>query len=495
MPAATIPPWAHGPAEVFRHADDHYGRPDDTDRRLALIGFDNSIEVCVDTFVGLNPRNRGGYQIPKTDKVTILWSFHSKVEFLERYAAEKGIDLGEGLVDAIVWYHDLRNELYHSGNGMTPERRHLVDAREAARKVFRALFGCDVAPSEGRPIPDRPAPEPPPDSGANLVFLSNYINFERAVSRWFKGSKSGYFPQRWSQYLRSSPWAVPFDPLVHEARRLRNELAHGQAGPDGSVDEEHLEAVASRLVALTELVSARSPGAEVATKAGLRGRRLAEAAHAIARDQDPAQSGLSTLSIVDLLVKGNLAINGDEPAKTLFDALIRSDDLFERREGGRFAWREPAKALRRPRPIKKAATQRERDLLSFWTRALPELARAIPALATVRPRPYPFITKSIRGTTYRINAKLDDMSMWVMVRGKTDEETAARFQRLRRAEPAVTEAIGPGFGFVDPEHAAHPFIGARLAEQGIRDRRHWDPVIRETATKAARLYEAVQPFL
>jgi hypothetical protein len=112
-----------GPSRgVSHHADDHYRRPDDTDRRLALIGFDNAIEVCVDTFVGLNPRNRGGYQISRNDKTTILWSFHSKVEFLERYAAEKGIALGEGLIDAVVWYHDLRNELYHSGNDMTPER-------------------------------------------------------------------------------------------------------------------------------------------------------------------------------------------------------------------------------------------------------------------------------------------------------------------------------------------------------------------------------------
>lgn len=495
MPVAQIPPWAQGPAEVFRHADDHYRRPDDTDRRLALIGFDNAIEVCVDTFVGLNPRNRGGYQISRNDKTTILWSFHSKVEFLERYAAEKGIAIGEGLIDAVVWYHDLRNELYHSGNGMTPERRHLIDAREAARTVFRALFNCEVAASDGPPQPDQAAPEPPPDSGANLVFLSTYINFERAIASWFKGSKSGYLPQQWSRYRDASPWAVQYDALVQEARRIRNEIAHGQVGPGTSFSDERLDDIASRLADLTDKVTARPPAAPTQPKPGLRGRRLAEAAHRLAVDEDKSRSGLSTLTIVDLLVRGATAIEGDEPAKTVFQALSQATDLFERGEGGRFIWMVPSPEARTQRPIKEATSDRERDLVAFWERALPRLMEAIPIFATVRPRPYPFVTKSIRGTTYRINIKLDDTSMWVMVRGHTQAETVARFAELRKADDAVKEAIDSEVGFVGPEDAAHPFIGAKLSRLGIRDREAWDQVIHETVANAARLYKAVQPFV
>jgi hypothetical protein len=495
LPVGQIPPWAQGPAEVFRHADDHYRRPDDTDRRLALIGFDNAIEVCVDTFVGLNPRNRGGYQISRNERPTILWSFHSKVEFLERYAAEKGISLSEGLIDAVVWYHDLRNELYHSGNGMTPERRHLVDAREAARTVFRALFNCEVAASDGPPPTDQAAPEPPPDSGANLVFLSTYINFERAVSSWFKGSKSGYLPQQWSRYRDASPWAVQYDALVQEARGIRNEIAHGQVRPGTSLSDERLDDIASRLADLAELVSARPPAAPTQPKRGLRGRRLAEAAHGLAVDEDQSRSGLSTLAIVDLLVRRGTAIDGDEPAKTVFQALGQATDLFERGEGGRFIWMVPNPVATTQRPIKEATSDRERDLVAFWERALPPLIEAIPIFGTVRPRPYPFVTKSIGGTTYRVNVKLDDTSMWVMVRGRTGAETAARFERLRGAEAAVREAIDTRVGFVGPENATQPFVGAKLSRRGIRDRDAWDEVVRETVTNASRLYEAVQPFV
>ena len=40
-----IPPWAKGPFELLRHAYEHLQKGDDNDRRIALIGFDNAIEV------------------------------------------------------------------------------------------------------------------------------------------------------------------------------------------------------------------------------------------------------------------------------------------------------------------------------------------------------------------------------------------------------------------------------------------------------------------
>ncbi|MBA2718771.1 MAG: DUF4268 domain-containing protein [Chloroflexi bacterium] len=146
------------------------------------------------------------------------------------------------------------------------------------------------------------------------------------------------------------------------------------------------------------------------------------------------------------------------------------------------------------RPIKEATSQRERDLVAFWELAIPSLSKALPIFATTRPRPYAFITKSVRGTTYRVNIKLDDASMWVMVRGRTSGETAARFERLRKGQGALKEAFGEGIGFVGPEDATHPFIGARLSDRGMRNRDAWAEVIQDIVANAVRFYEAVQPF-
>jgi hypothetical protein len=44
-------PWLHGPLELIKHANGHLLADGDTDRRIALIGFDNAIEVCIDVFL------------------------------------------------------------------------------------------------------------------------------------------------------------------------------------------------------------------------------------------------------------------------------------------------------------------------------------------------------------------------------------------------------------------------------------------------------------
>lgn len=46
--------------------------------------------------------------------------YHTKIEWLDKYAEKKKLRL-DFSIEEIVWYHSLRNELYHSGDGMVPE--------------------------------------------------------------------------------------------------------------------------------------------------------------------------------------------------------------------------------------------------------------------------------------------------------------------------------------------------------------------------------------
>ena len=131
--------------ELIRHADGHLQNADDTDRRIALIGFDNAIEVCIDVFIKLHPKLRRGIQIKNEDAERALRNYHSKIEFLDEFVASQNASL-EVSIEVIVSYHSLRNELYHSGNGMVPEIVVVEGARAAAYAVFKALFGFDVTP-------------------------------------------------------------------------------------------------------------------------------------------------------------------------------------------------------------------------------------------------------------------------------------------------------------------------------------------------------------
>jgi hypothetical protein len=56
---SELPPWASGPAEILKHGLDLLEEDNDTNRRLAMIAIDNSVELIVKTYLGLPKRISG----------------------------------------------------------------------------------------------------------------------------------------------------------------------------------------------------------------------------------------------------------------------------------------------------------------------------------------------------------------------------------------------------------------------------------------------------
>jgi hypothetical protein len=136
----SVPPWATGTLELLVHAEGHVRAGEDFDRRIALISFDNAIEVAITTYLTLNPIQRGNRQYVRTDVEKWLVSYHSKLEFLEAELASRGLTW-EVERSHIIWCHDHRNEQYHGGNKGTPEKYVLALVRKAAIWTFSVLFG------------------------------------------------------------------------------------------------------------------------------------------------------------------------------------------------------------------------------------------------------------------------------------------------------------------------------------------------------------------
>src|SRR5438046_3555188 len=107
-------PWSSGPAEILEHGISQLEIDSDKSRRLAMISIDNAVELMIKTYLGL-PRRITDLEISRKTYDEFAQSFPKLLDALETYAADKinGIDLGE-----IEWYHRLRNELYHQGNGL-----------------------------------------------------------------------------------------------------------------------------------------------------------------------------------------------------------------------------------------------------------------------------------------------------------------------------------------------------------------------------------------
>lgn len=156
--------WAQGPFELICHAESHLRSGEDFDRRIALISFDNSLEVSITTYLTLNPVLRGHRSYPKVDVEKWLHNYHSKLDFLDDEIRKR---TAAWLVprEEIIWAHDHRNEQYHGGSTGTPEKRVLSVIRTASLWVFGFLFDVpDVEKElEDALLASQPKSPPSPD--------------------------------------------------------------------------------------------------------------------------------------------------------------------------------------------------------------------------------------------------------------------------------------------------------------------------------------------
>lgn len=261
MTSVKSTPWARGPLELFRHAEGHLASGGDTDRRIALIGFDQTVETAIEVYVRLHPRLRDGRELQRDVVERALRSFHSKIEFLESHLGEDGRALSVP-IEAIVWYHSLRNELYHSGNGMVPELHVVNGAREAALSVLAAVFGADLVAEF---IPDADLTEEA--AQATMLIAPDYLGLFFSMYRHLevllldrlpksdRGQRAGGLQGLWELFASRHEDFKALTPDIRAATHLRNRLAH-----EGLPPESHPEELGRGIEALrkvTEAISGR----------------------------------------------------------------------------------------------------------------------------------------------------------------------------------------------------------------------------------------------
>lgn len=134
-----IKPWAVGPFEMLYHAETHFLKGEDFDRRIALISFDNAIEVAITTYLALHPIQRGQRQYQRTDIETWQRNYHTKLDFFYQEVGTRNIPELVEKAD-IIFYHQNRNDQYHNGGTGVPELRKLEGVRQAAIWIFSTLF-------------------------------------------------------------------------------------------------------------------------------------------------------------------------------------------------------------------------------------------------------------------------------------------------------------------------------------------------------------------
>lgn len=128
-----------GPFEILLHAEIHYFDGEDTDRRISLISFDNAIEVAISTYLTLSPTHRNGIEYPKESVVRWQKNYHTKLDFFFEEISNHGMN-EKVTQNEILYYHDIRNKMYHEGGLGVPDSRDINEIRKAAIWVVSSLF-------------------------------------------------------------------------------------------------------------------------------------------------------------------------------------------------------------------------------------------------------------------------------------------------------------------------------------------------------------------
>jgi len=256
-------PWALGPFELLQHAEDHRKNNSDFDRRMALVSFDNSIELSIITFLSLNPIQREGLQFQKKEIAQWLSNYHSKIEFFEHYIVTK---LNQEMLverDAIIFYHQLRNELYHKGNGFVPDKRHISGIREVALWVFSKLFNVNVEKLLDEETPILLAPiKQVSGLSSSTVFLETFISMKKSLDMLLESLESGEasYPsnivESWKNIISRYSDELPQEYLtdVREAEILRNAILSGESI---SIDDKNVRQLSDELEKLSGYIDSK----------------------------------------------------------------------------------------------------------------------------------------------------------------------------------------------------------------------------------------------
>ena len=145
--------------------------------------------------------------------------------------------------------------------------------------------------------------------------------------------------------------------------------------------------------------------------------------------------------------------------------------------------RESVEAGRRMKPV---SSERDARLQAFWMLVVPRASALDPLFESIRPRPYPFVTKSTGGITYRMNIKKDNASVWVVFGGR---DARSRFDRLHASARFVEEAFGGSLNW--EQGTVDPFIWAKASASGLDDEARWEQTALELADAMTRLASAV----
>ncbi len=219
-------PWASGPREIVEHGVALLQTDSDANRRIAFLSIDNAVELIAKTFLGL-PKTISKISITRAQQEECAGSFPKLFETLDRVAGDRMAGINVGVIE---WYHRLRNQLYHNGNGLTVEREKVETYTGIAIRLYETLFEDKLNLKKA----DR----------AELIanYLGAIDRLQRILNRWFNEFDGSVMANVRTPLQLAKKKVIDRETAIRikELRDLGENLIHGDINdPSPDLSEDH----------------------------------------------------------------------------------------------------------------------------------------------------------------------------------------------------------------------------------------------------------------
>jgi hypothetical protein len=145
-------PWQRGPSELFEFAMTASQAKNDVNQRIAFLLFDVCVETTLRTYLSL-PDGASDSKL--------AYSERRKFASGKFHELTKGVGLAAGdrvsaqTLEHLKFFHGIRNNLYHQGNGVSVRSDHVKEYADLASILLNQLLEIDCAAKKDPAIDQR----------------------------------------------------------------------------------------------------------------------------------------------------------------------------------------------------------------------------------------------------------------------------------------------------------------------------------------------------
>lgn len=144
----NLSPWQRGPTEIILTAIEQLHQGSGHNRRIAFLLFDLGLETLCKTYLTLSSKITGAKGSHSSRKKSASGNFH---EMLEGVSTSTPSPVDDADLKRVLFYHDVRNKLYHEGSGISVYAWQATDYGILAVKLLAQLLDVNLKAELDRP--------------------------------------------------------------------------------------------------------------------------------------------------------------------------------------------------------------------------------------------------------------------------------------------------------------------------------------------------------